>query len=320
MGRRDVQIVGSSIAAFHVARFLCDKAYNVSMTGFHPQKFVDKIWLVRDVSNFKYMQGETRTAFPEMEAIVYFREESITDLDAEFEKFKRYVQYAQDTSMGNSRLRFIFVSSDLVYGNQSEPATEEVTPKPDTPEGQYYLKMEEYLKASKLKKWVILRPAEIYGEGIYSKIHEFAQKCIAGEDFKVADNKRDFTYIWNLSEVILRCIQKAANVDGETYNVSNDHPVRYLGLGNAIAAIIGTVKKIDNNKHTVNPICKVNIDENVTGMENIVVDIKKMKKKLKYDPTYNNTLTTIQRRVLPFELNYLSELTQERQLELIKRL
>ena len=320
MGKRDVQLVGSTIAAFHVARFLCDKDYKVSMSGFHAPKFVDRLWLVRDVKNFKYMQGETRTAFPEMEAIVYFTEESISDLDVEFENFKRYVGFAEDTAKGNPKLRFIFVSSDLVYGNQSETATEETTCKPTTPEGEYYLKMEEYLKVSKLNKWVILRPAEIYGEGIYSKIHDFAQNCIEGKDFKVADNKRDFTYIWNLAEVIMRCIQKAANVDKEIYNVSNDHPVRYLGLGNTIATITGKVKTIDKNKHTVTPNCKVNIDDSITDMENIVVSIKKLEKKLRYTPTYNNHASVIVRRVLPFELNYLSELTAEKQLEMIKRL
>ena len=219
-----------------------------------------------------------------------------------------------------NNVRFILVSSDLVYGSRSEPVTEGAELKPDTPEGEFYSRMEQVVRESKLNKWVILRPAEIYGEGIYSKIHDFAQNCIEGKDFKVADNKRDFTYIWNLSEVIMRCIQKAANVDREVYNVSNDHPVRYLGLGNTIATMMGKVKTVDKNKHTVLPNCKANIDDSITDMENIVVDITKLKKKLKYDPTYNNHASVIVRRILPFELNYLSELTAEKQLEMIKRL
>lgn len=322
MGKRDIQIIGSSIAAFHVARFLCDKAYNVSMSGFHSNKFVDKVWLVRDVANFKYMQGEIIATSPEKEAIIYFREESISDYDTELENFKRCVDIAEDTAKHNPKLRFIFVSTDLVYGNQSEPVVEESACKPDTPEGIFALKMEEYLKASKLKKWIILRPAEIYGEGIYSKIHTFSESVIHSQDFKVADNKRDFTYIENLAEVIMRCIQKAANVDGETYNIANGYPVRYLALGNTIAAIMGTIKKIDGaaNKHTIDPRCKATIDESITDMENIVVDVKKMRKKLKYDPTYNNHVTILARKVLPFHVNHIAELTDEKRLEVIKRL
>lgn len=328
MGKRDIHISGSSIAAFHTARYLLDHEYKVTMDGLQSPKFVDRLFMVRDVKNFKYFDLNNNFSLDEAlkmniqpAATIYFREETRSDLDNQFEDFRITVDSLKETAPES---RFIFVSSDLVYGNvfDNDPITEERPLNPSTPEGVYYKKMEDYLKQSGLKRWTILRPAEVFGEGIFSKIHVFVQHTIAGEDYKVADNKRDFCYVTNLADIIMRCIQKAKNVNGEIYNVANGHPVRYLALGNALGAVLGNLKT-ENKKQTIEAINKVNIDDTITDMENIVVSIEKAKKKLKWEPIFNNIFTILTKKIIQFEIAYMADdelIKDERKVELLRKL
>lgn len=307
---RGIHLIGSSIASFHVARYFIDREFKVTQQGVQSEKFTDKIYLVRDVKKYTYANVNSDINV-EATSVVYLGEDITSDLDNEYERFVNYVDLFKSK-------KFIFVSTDLVYGEGKKEFKEDSSLKPVTAKGEYYVKMEKYLKKHH-DNFVILRAAELCGEAVYGKVYEFCKNCIEGKDFSVADNKRDFLYVFNLAELIQSIIKK--KIKNEIINVSNGQPVRYIALGNLIASLLGEIKKNPND--VVVPICKVKIEDsemNTNNMENVVVDITKLTKKLRYEPTYNNITTILFKKILPFQISNLSDIPEERKVELLNRI
>ena len=281
-----VVIIGSGMVGCHISNALVTSKlgdHQVRLFGSKPRKWIDRNFLTRDIPDFKYIEGNPEaTDFMWCDCIVWVNDD-YDDLDKSVERMNEVTKL----SINANRKRNILISSDLVYGEWEPQEPLEEDQEKLLVENSPYRKMEQIITQN--NRWVILRPAQLYGDGIYSRIYEMCELALQGKEITVGDYKRDFCYISNLTDAVEECLTKTG-INKQIFNIANGNPTRYLALGNAIAMITGTLKK-EGGKSVPIPNCTVKIDDNRVE-ENLVISIDKYKKEF-HDPNINGHATAI---------------------------
>jgi UDP-glucose 4-epimerase len=131
--------------------------------------------------------------------------------------------------------RFVFVSSGgAIYGEATEPATEDATAAPLSHYGRNKLAAEGLLKAAGLS-YAILRPANIYGPGQRSDLEGgviavFTERALAGAGLTVhgdGQQSRDFVHVADVVRAIQTALASTSNV---TLNVASGVSTTVLQL------------------------------------------------------------------------------------------
>ena len=130
--------------------------------------------------------------------------------------------------------RFVFSSSSSVYGNVEQlPTPEGYELNPISPYALHKLIGEQYCKLfSKLYdlETVCLRYFNVYGErqnteGAYCLVMGiFAGQLLRGEPMTIngdGENRRDFTYVGDVVDANIRCMDYPLELNGEAFNIGN---------------------------------------------------------------------------------------------------
>ena len=130
--------------------------------------------------------------------------------------------------------RFIFSSSSSVYGNVEKlPTPEEQELNPISPYALHKLQGEQYCKLfSELYglETACLRYFNVYGErqnteGAYCLVMGiFAGQLLNGEPMTIngdGKNRRDFTYVGDVVDANIRCMDYPLELNGEAFNIGN---------------------------------------------------------------------------------------------------
>ena len=144
--------------------------------------------------------------------------------------------------------RFIFSSSSSVYGNVKQiPTPEDTELNPISPYalhklmGEYYCKL--YSKLYDIET-VCLRYFNVYGdrqvtEGAYCLVMGvFVQQILNGNPMTIrgdGEQRRDFTYVGDIVDANIRCMNYKSKLSGDVFNVGNG----YNRSVNDIAGYIG---------------------------------------------------------------------------------
>ncbi len=150
---------------------------------------------------------------------------------------------------------FLFTSSIAVYGNNSLPMIEDITPLPVDSYGIAKLAVEEELKVSHELfglNYIIFRPHNVYGErqNIGDKYRNvigiFMNQIMKGEPLKVFGDgmqTRAFTYIKDVAPVIANSIffREAYN---QVFNVGADKPYTVNKLAQEVSKAMGVKPSI----------------------------------------------------------------------------
>ena len=305
-----VVIIGSGMVGCHISNALVTSKlgdHQVRLFGSKPRKWIDRNFLTRDIPDFKYIEGNPEaTDFMWCDCIVWVNDD-YDDLDKSAIRMKNLTQLTKTAN----RKRNILISSDLIYPMNDGEVQDETSAMNF---GNVYAEFENLIMQN--NRWVILRPAQLYGDGIYSRIYEMCELALQGKEITVGDYKRDFCYISNLTDAVEECLTKTG-INKQIFNIANGNPTRYLALGNAIAMITGTLKK-EGGKSVPIPNCTVKIDDNRVE-ENLVISIDKYKKEF-HDPNINGHATAIAKYTLPLIIKLSDNITEESKTELMNRL
>ena len=130
--------------------------------------------------------------------------------------------------------RFIFSSSSSVYGDVEQlPTPEEHELNPMSPYALHKLQGEQYCKLfSELYdlETVCLRYFNVYGErqnteGAYCLVMGiFAGQLLKGEPMTIngdGENRRDFTYVGDVVDANIRCMDYPLELNGDVFNIGN---------------------------------------------------------------------------------------------------
>jgi len=130
--------------------------------------------------------------------------------------------------------RFIFSSSSSVYGDVEQlPTPEEQELNPMSPYALHKLQGEQYCKLfSELYdlETVCLRYFNVYGErqnteGAYCLVMGiFAGQLLNGEPMTIngdGENRRDFTYVGDVVDANIRCMDYPLELNGDVFNIGN---------------------------------------------------------------------------------------------------
>jgi UDP-glucose 4-epimerase len=130
--------------------------------------------------------------------------------------------------------RFVFSSSSSVYGNVEQlPTPEEHELNPISPYALHKLIGEQYCKLfSELYdlETVCLRYFNVYGErqnteGAYCLVMGiFAGQLLRGEPMTIngdGENRRDFTYVGDVVDANVRCMDYSSELNGDVFNIGN---------------------------------------------------------------------------------------------------
>jgi nucleoside-diphosphate-sugar epimerase len=173
----------------------------------------------------KYIQGDIRQKKDVEQAIETAQPNLIVSLAAEHKDFGvsedayfKTNQYGTQviceaaTKYGVEKI--VFYSSVAVYGNNTEPSTELMSPNPSNPYGASKLAGEQILK-----KWaaedsrrsvLIIRPTVVYGERNIANMFRLISQINSGRYFHIGkgDNIKSIAYVKNLVEATLYLIDK----------------------------------------------------------------------------------------------------------------
>ena len=130
--------------------------------------------------------------------------------------------------------RFVFSSSSSVYGDVEQlPTPEEHELNPMSPYALHKLQGEQYCKLfSELYdlETVCLRYFNVYGErqnteGAYCLVMGiFAGQLLKGEPMTIngdGENRRDFTYVGDVVDANIRCMDYPLELNGDVFNIGN---------------------------------------------------------------------------------------------------
>jgi len=150
----------------------------------------------------------------------------------------------------------IVASSAAIFGeleNQNEILDETTRPNPVSPYGESKLQMEKKIHELTLANninSIILRFFNIYGvgqsneyAGVITKFFEKIKQNKPIEIFGDGKQKRDFIYINDATEAIMKSIKNIDNKKGEIYNIASGKSITILELAK-------TILKISNKSET----------------------------------------------------------------------
>ncbi|MFW6191934.1 MAG: NAD-dependent epimerase/dehydratase family protein [Gemmatimonadota bacterium] len=181
--------------------------------------------------------------------------------------------------------RFIFASCGSVYGNRPDASVSEddQADRPTSPfaaskrTGELLCHTYHHLYGFSV---YCLRMSSVYGPRLRPDlaIHKFAEFLDHGEPLPLYDDAtgaRDYTYVDDIVEGIVRAIDRLASVDGgakfDIVNLSNGIPVRLTDLVEAMSKAFGMTPKVERleEQHGDVPVTSVATDRlrDVLGFE-----------------------------------------------------
>ena len=160
--------------------------------------------------------------------------------------------------------RFIYSSSSSVYGNvKNLPTSEKQELNPLSPYALQKLMGEQYCKLfSELYnlETVCLRYFNVYGErqlleGAYCLVMgKFAQQKLNGEPMTIrgdGEQRRDFTYVGDVVDANIRCMDYPLELNGEVFNIGNGDNRSVNQIANLIGGERINVKPVIEPKETL---------------------------------------------------------------------
>lgn len=147
-----------------------------------------------------------------------------------------------DSFLKSSAKKFIFLSSVKAVADKTDVIlTEDIeSPSPQTNYGISKLMAEQYIRLrgeEAGKKYYILRPCMVYGEGNKGNLNLLYNYILRGVPYPLGlfDNKRSFLSVENLCFIIHQLLEKEGIASG-VYNVADDIPIST----NELVKLIGT--------------------------------------------------------------------------------
>jgi len=190
--------------------------------------------------------------------------------------------------------QFIFMSSMIVYGNESISEdgriTFETEPKPDNFYGQSKLEAEEGLKEllGKQFKIAIIRPPMIYGKNSKGNYPKLAKLAKYSPIFPNVENKRSMLHIDNLTELLYLIILKK---DSGVFFPQNPKYIKTSELVKSISKVHGKkiwmpkflnpiISKMSKNKIVNKVFGNYVYDQNMSNYSNNNYQIRTLKKSI----------------------------------------
>jgi len=141
--------------------------------------------------------------------------------------------------------RLVFVSSVKVLGEATDgcPFRESDTPAPADAYGRSKLAAENALRevaATTGLETVVIRPPLVYGPGVKANFRNLMAAVARGLPLPLAsiDNRRSIVSLWNLCDLIVRCIGQGAAA-GETFLVADGRDLSTPELVRSLGCALG---------------------------------------------------------------------------------
>ena len=182
---------------------------------------------------------------------------------------------------------FIQIGSCLEYGSKKSPQKENLVCKPISFYGKAKLSATRFIQ-QKLKKYLILRPYQIYGP--HQKKDRLVpiviESCLKNKSFACTDGSqfRDFLYVDDFCELIKKILKKKNNING-IYNVG-------FGKPNKVKDVIKLIQKKINRGNPIFGKIKMRTEEMKFTYPNInkVKTIYKWRPKIKINDGLKKTI------------------------------
>lgn len=139
---------------------------------------------------------------------------------------------------------FVFYSTVAVYGGNTTPSTEEMTPQPNSPYGESKLKgeavLQQWAAADPSRRVIILRPAVVYGERNVANMFRLIRQVKSGRYFHVgnAHNIKSIAYVKNLVDATLWLMENSSS-GVVTYNYADRPQLSSREIADRIAEQLG---------------------------------------------------------------------------------
>lgn len=140
---------------------------------------------------------------------------------------------------------FVFISSYRVYSRDAgENINEEANTWATDDTGKSKALAEEYLKKWCAEKDItlsIVRPARMFGNGVHGDTLQLFNDAISGKYIHIRGNDAKVSLVcaYDVAKAI-----KAVYVRGGIYNASDNHPVRFIDMVEALTANAGAKKRM----------------------------------------------------------------------------
>ena len=170
---------------------------------------------------------------------------------------------------------FVQIGSSLEYGKSPSPHKESLFCKPVSYYGKSKNLSSKFIR-KKIKKFIILRPYQIYGPGQKTDrlIPSVIENCIKNREFNCTEGQqlRDFLHVNDFTKLILKILKKKEIKYG-IYNVGTGKPYKVKFIINLIKSLTGKGKPLfGKKKMRKNEIMK------------LYPDIRKVKKTFNWKP------------------------------------
>ncbi len=293
--------IGSNLLEFFLAKGLYVRGIDNFSTGFK-KNIEDSVFEASKKNKklkFDYIDGDIRNYSNCLESTsgidIVFHEAALGSVQKSIEKPIDSNSSNVDgtinllkSSLDNKVKRFIYASSSSIYGDSEVlPKNEEMCPNPKSIyavtklTAEYYCRLFYDLYGLGT---VSLRYFNVFGkrqnpDSIYSAvIPRFIKNLLEEEPVVIygdGEQSRDFTYIENIIAANVRAALSGNEALGEYFNVA-------CGVRTSLNELHGMLAKYTGVR--INPIYK---EERKGDIKHSEADIKKAKKILKYNPSYN---------------------------------
>jgi UDP-glucose 4-epimerase len=151
--------------------------------------------------------------------------------------------------VGPTRPRFVFLSTGgAIYGERTEPASEDAPPRPASYYGIHKLAAEGYVTLSGLSH-AVLRPANVFGPGQRAGseggvVSIFLDALLRGEPIRIngdGEQRRDFVFIDDVVQAILALGE--SDVCG-VFNAGSGHTTSVLELVRCLESVVGVPAQV----------------------------------------------------------------------------
>lgn len=139
---------------------------------------------------------------------------------------------------------FIFYSSVAIYGNNTTPSDEEMTPNPSNHYGASKLAGEKVLRAwaaeDPERKVLVIRPVVVYGERNLANMYRLIEQIRKGRYFHIGEGKnvKSIAYVRNLVAGTMHLMQKM-EPGFHAFNYADEPQLSSREIANTISQALG---------------------------------------------------------------------------------